>query len=89
MYITNDPAAMPINFYISNYNLSPGSRWISLRDPEKDGAYLVTLAGELAGQAEPFVGIAVFRNGHWDDYDETCKYVLAWMQLPEPYKKTG
>ena len=61
-------------------------RWIpvSERLPE-DGTYLCTLDGELCGIDEPFTGMGGIENGKWDD--EGC--VIAWMELPEPYKPEG
>ena len=60
--------------------------WIPVSDrlPE-DGTYITTLDGELVGQEEPFTGMCGIENGKWDDED--C--VIAWMPLPEPYKRTS
>jgi hypothetical protein len=61
-------------------------RWIpvSERLPE-DGTYLCTLDGELCGIDEPFTGMCGIENGKWDE--EGC--VIAWMELPEPYRSEG
>ena len=61
------------------------NRWIacSERLPEKDGTYLCTLDGELVGQTEPVTGMCGFENGELDEKD--C--VIAWQEMPEPYKK--
>ena len=50
--------------------------------PEKDGRYLVTVAGWYIGCREPFVVIYEYRDGEWDIGEEA---VLAWAPLPEPY----
>lgn len=57
--------------------------WIPVEErlPE-DGTYLCTLKGELCGIEEPFTGMCGIENGIWDEDD--C--VIAWQQLPEPYK---
>ncbi len=59
-------------------------KWIpvSERLPE-DGTYLCTLDGELCGINEPFTGMCGIENGKWDE--EGC--VIAWMELPGPYKQ--
>lgn len=51
--------------------------------PEKEGTYLVTYNGELAGEKYPFTGLGFFEGGQWDDEE----YVIAWKPLPEPYKE--
>lgn len=56
----------------------PVSKWL----PE-NGTYLCTLDGELCGIDEPFTGMCGIENGKWDE--EGC--VIAWMLLPEPYKR--
>ena len=49
--------------------------------PEKDGYYLVTVAGWYIGCEEPFVAVAEYENGEWSEGEA----VLAWAPLPEPY----
>ena len=57
--------------------------WISVEErlPEKDDYYIATLDGCLVEQDNPFVGLAEFENGKWEDGDA----VIAWRPLPEPY----
>ena len=64
-----------------------GGGWISCRDrlPEKDGFYLATIDGEIAGEDKPFSGLAEFENGKWIDDEDGYQYILAWQPLPEPY----
>ena len=59
------------------------SEWIpcSERLPEKDGAYLCTMDGELCGEEKPFTGMCGIENDVWDEPEN----VIAWMPLPEPY----
>lgn len=60
-------------------------KWVLVTEklPTKEGLYIVTMDGEIAGQKEPFASTGYFENGQWDD-DGDC--VIAWMSLPEPYK---
>lgn len=62
--------------------------WISVEDrlPEKDGFYLVTMDGEIAGEDKPFTGLTEFENGKWFDDEDDYQCVLAWQPLPEPYR---
>lgn len=59
--------------------------WIPVdeRPPDKDGFYFATMEGDLVGDSEPFSCIWEFKNGVWDEPD----FVLAWMPMPEPYKR--
>lgn len=60
-------------------------KWVPVTEkmPAKEGLYIVTMDGGIAGQKEPFASTGYFENGQWDD-DGDC--VLAWMSLPEPYR---
>lgn len=59
-------------------------RWISVKNPpEENGGYICTLAGDLVGNEDSFVGINWYENGEWDDAED----VIAWMPLPDPYKE--
>lgn len=59
-------------------------KWVLVTEklPTKEGLYIVTMDGEIAGQKEPFASTNYFENGQWDDGDS----VIAWMRLPEPYR---
>ena len=63
--------------------------WIPVEErlPEKDGFYLVTMDGEIAGEDKPFTGLTEFENGKWLDDEDDYQCVLAWQPLPEPYKE--
>lgn len=63
-------------------------RWIPVEErlPEKDGFYLVTMDGEIAGEDKPFTGLTEFENGKWLDDEDDYQCVLAWQPLPEPYR---
>ena len=65
--------------------------WIPCSEqlPKKDGFYLATLDGEIAGEEKPFSGLEEFENGKWVDDEEDYQCVLAWQPLPEPYKPEG
>ena len=65
------------------------TRWIPVEErlPEKDGFYLVTMDGEIAGEDKPFTGLTEFENGRWFDDEDDYQCVLAWQLLPEPYKE--
>lgn len=65
--------------------------WIpcSERLPKKDGFYLATIDGEIAGVDKSFTGLAEFENGKWIDDEGDYKPIIAWQPLPEPYKETG
>ena len=59
-----------------------GIRYIPAdKKPEKEGTYLVTMDGEICGEEDPITTICGFYNGKWDELE-----VLAWTELPEPYK---
>lgn len=64
------------------------TRWIPVEErlPEKDGFYLVTMDGEIAGEDKPFTGLTEFENGKWFDDEDDYQCVLAWQPLPEPYR---
>ena len=64
------------------------TRWIPVEErlPEKDGFYLVTMDGEIAGEDKPFTGLTEFENGKWLDDEDDYQCVLAWQPLPEPYR---
>lgn len=53
-------------------------KWVLVTEklPTKEGLYIVTMDGEIAGQKEPFASTGYFENGQWDD-DGDC--VIAWM----------
>ena len=56
------------------------------RLPEKDGDYLVTIPMDHT----PYIHILGFHNGVFfgDKGEEpNNKRILAWMELPEPYRK--
>lgn len=61
------------------------NKWIPITErlPERDGLYIVTFDGKLAGQKEPFASTNYFENSQWDDDGDS---VLAWMPLPKPYR---
>ena len=61
--------------------------WIPVEErlPEKDGFYIATMDGEVAGQEDPFTGLAEFENGKWIDDEDDYRCVIAWRPLPEPY----
>lgn len=65
------------------------SKWIPTeeKNPERDGFYMATLDGEIAGEREPFSGIAEFFRGKWVDDEDDYKCILAWMPMPKPYRK--
>lgn len=77
--------AFKINCELNGINLETGfGFWETAnKPPEKDGWYLVTLNGEIAGEENDFVGMCGFENGKWDEGD--C--VIAWMPLPEPARR--
>lgn len=60
-------------------------KWVLVTEklPTKEGLYVVTMDGGIAGQKEPFTSTNYFENGKWDD-DGDC--VLAWMPLPKSYR---
>lgn len=62
--------------------------WIqcSERLPEKDGFYLATLDGEIAGEDNPFSGLAEFKNGKWIDDEDDYQCIVAWQPLPKAYE---
>lgn len=62
--------------------------WILTEDrlPEKDGDYLVTMPLDHT----PYVFIMPFHNGKFfgdKDDEPNNKRIIAWMELPKPYKK--
>lgn len=63
--------------------------WIPVEErlPKKDGIYLTTLDGEITGENKPFTGMAEFEEGKWIDDEKDFQCILAWMPLPEPYKR--
>lgn len=65
-----------------------GIGWIACDDrlPKKDGFYLATIDGEIAGEDKPFSGLAEFENGKWVDDEDDYQCILAWQPLPEPYR---
>lgn len=69
-------------------NMENGGGWISCEDrfPKKDGFYLATIDGEIAGEDKPFSGLAEFENGKWVDDEDDYQCILAWQPLPEPYR---
>lgn len=77
--------AYEINCELNGINLETGfGFWETAnKPPKKDGWYLVTLNGEIAGEEKDFVGMCDFENGKWDEGD--C--VIAWMPLPEPAER--
>ena len=64
------------------------NKWILTEErlPEKEGDYLVTIPLDHT----PFIFILGFHDGKFfgDRGDEpNNKRILAWMELPEPYKR--
>jgi len=55
-------------------------KWVKCSDrlPAKDGRYLVT-EGWQRGDA--WTGVCSLRQGKWDS-----NLIIAWQELPEPYK---
>lgn len=77
--------AYKINCEIAGIDLETGfGFWETVKKPpKKDGWYLVTLDGAIAGEEKDFVGMSSFEKGKWDEGD--C--VIAWMPLPEPARR--
>ena len=77
--------AFKINCELAGIDLETGfGTWETVKNlPKKDGWYLVTLNGEIAGEENDIVGMDEYNNGHWSEGD--C--VIAWMPLPEPAKR--
>ena len=64
------------------------SEWVpvSKRLPEKDGRYYVT-RHDFVTQTD-FTDILWYEKDVWWDRQATGNYaVIAWMPLPEPYRK--
>lgn len=64
-------------------------KWIPCAErlPEKDGFYLATIDGEIAGEDRPFSGLAEFENGKWVDDEEDYQCIIAWQPLLKPYEE--
>lgn len=63
-------------------------RWVpvSERLPEKDGKYLVVVAGDKI--EEPYVLTWYFFDGHFEAFVYfPTRYITHWMPLPEPPKE--
>ena len=83
-----------INMY-SLINSSPtvemDNRWIPCteREPSESGWYLVTEETYYSTEKEPRVEVNInkYEDGHWLGSEEDIP--MAWMPLPEPYKKEG
>lgn len=77
--------AYRINCELAGINLETGfGFWeTTKKPPKKDGWYLVTLDGEIAGEENDIVGMDDYNNGHWSE----GSYVIAWMPLPEPARR--
>lgn len=45
-------------------------KWVLVTEklPTKEGLYIVTMDGEIAGQKEPFASTNYFENGQWGDW---------------------
>lgn len=57
-------------------------KWIPIGDrpPEKNDRYMTTICFENKSWVE-----MQYYNGEWDFFDN---YVVAWAELPEPYKRS-
>jgi len=75
--------AYEINCELAGINLETGfGFWETVKKPpKKDGWYLVTLKGEIAGEEKDFVGMEHFNGSEWDSE------IIAWMPLPEPSER--
>lgn len=66
----------------------PEQQWIPCkeRQPEEDGAYLVTLTYiDNKGTEHRYTSIQEFKCGMWIMFG-SCR-IEAWMPLPEPYRE--
>lgn len=75
--------AFKINCELAGVDLETGfGTWETVKNPpKKDGWYLVTLKGEIAGEEKDFVGMEHFNGAEWDSE------IIAWMPLPEPSER--
>ena len=75
--------AYEINCELAGINLKTGfGFWETVKKPpKKEGWYLVTLKGEIAGEEKDFVGMEHFNGAEWDSE------IIAWMPLPEPAER--
>ena len=87
--IANDTAEAFIEAYKECQEIirshTEDDEWIPVKpkgNPKENGTYLCTFIGELCGIDEPFTGMCGYEDGEWDE--EGC--VIAWMELPEPYR---
>lgn len=55
-------------------------------NPKKDGFYIATLDGEIAGEEKPFTSLAEFKEGKWVDDEDDYQCVLAWQPKPEAFQ---
>lgn len=61
--------------------------WIPVSDslPKEPGNYLVTMKqGDIS-----FVNYIWYESGMTDNFWRNSSIIIAWMPLPEPYKKEG
>lgn len=73
----------------------PEQRWITSGKPMNSGMYLVTLRQKFEGEEAYGVRIMRFINGNWmlpkhfPEWinEEIEQEVLAWRELPEPWKE--
>ena len=73
----------------------PEQRWITSGKPMNSGMYLVTLRQKFEGEEAYGVRIMRFINGNWmlpkhfPEWinEEIEQEVLAWCELPEPWKE--
>lgn len=77
--------------------VQPEQRWITSGKPMNSGMYLVTLWQKFEGEEAYGVRIMRFINGNWmlpkhfPEWinEEIEQEVLAWRELPEPYREEG
>ena len=83
-------SAMVIEMIKDAPTVTPEPRWIPVtEEPIPDGEYLVTWTSEI--QEKPILSIICRYSGVWDCWELQMLghqniNVLAYMELPEPYK---